>query len=153
MNKLKNKLYSTLIQYSNYTQYISVKNEAITLQEFLYDENLKVYKFEPIFDLSMEEMKNLASEYSDYVTYYCDFVDIFPVSIMEFFDNDYQEISKSGDTIRVKESDCKTALQDWIKENPSPLYIIKASSIYKNNSVWVVGCPYTVKEEEFLKVV
>ena len=66
-------------------------------------------------ELNKNELLEVVKEYSDYVTEYCFDNDIEPVSINEFYYEDYQEIPHVGDMVIIG-GDIKEDVE-WAENN------------------------------------
>ena len=100
-------------------------------------------------DITKEELLNVVREYSDYVSEYCDYSNIYPVCFDEFYENDYFEIPHKGDIVKeINTTDVD--LIDWLSENKGIPKIISEVEYYGANKVWIENCPYGIDISEII---
>lgn len=95
-------------------------------------------------ELNKNELLEVVKEYSDYVTEYCFDNDIEPVSINEFYYEDYQEIPHVGDMVIINNIYDDEGMSYWLEGNKHEYYIIDSVEYYSNNKIWIKDCPYAI---------
>ena len=108
-----------------------------------------------IKNLTKEELLEIISEYSNYVTEYCESNDIQPVCFNEFYQNDYQEIPHKKEKYMLDISACDdTDFIDWLDKNgyyKNTVFEITNVDYYGTFNVWFENCPFAINPDILIK--
>ena len=107
-----------------------------------------VYVLNSISLLSKNELLRLAQEYNEYVMNYVENSEGYPVSLEEFYDNEYQCILYVGDRVRFDITDfLDEDLHKWLMEHKAINFeVVEVDN--ESELFWIesngVRCPYAI---------